>query len=334
MAKKSATPIKTEDAQTLEILKTHGIDLALPGVQSIKVADIERQPDSQSRIGNTPSWRVNELAAKWKAEAPLPPIIVWEDGVEGYLLVDGNTRTAAKRKAYGSDPDVEINAYVVDLKSKTQALVLSAVFNAQGPMPLNRAERKRAILANMDLGGDAMSAKTLARDFGFAPAEITRITKTQRAKDRLSGEGLNIDGLTDTALRQINELGDDAVRQEAVDLVRDAQMVGTDITALVKEIKTKGSEAERLKVVADERTARDSDIEAAKVGKVVKGSPVTQAAMAYGRMNALIRDYSKPADWVPSDADRRREAKDRITTITDFLSRVLDAIDVADSVSE
>lgn len=320
--KKNAVTIN-RDPKIEKLLDEHGISYTYEAM--VPLSDLERHADAQSRLGTVKQADVRGYAEQMKQGAIFPPVVLWEDSVEGWVIVDGNTRVLAKRKNKATHTD----AYVVDLSTSAEAIVVSAIFNGTNGQPLSTSEIKRAILANEKMGTKRYSAKRLAKDYGVSAAYVSKIINVARAKDDLVALGVDVNALHDSALDKIGKITDDAVKRDLANLAIDAKLSQPDLAAVVRDVKAKGAEADRLKVVSDSRTEQARRIEDVKQGRAVSGNPAATAAMVMGRLNKAIETHPDAETWVPVKAEARQNVRTLASDLSDFLSKIVAAIDAA-----
>lgn len=318
------TPSRRRSAKESNRNPSYEEEFAFLGIQyryvaTVELEDIERHPDSQARIRESGLPVVQQYARKMKEGQIYPPVTLWQDGSDGYFLVDGNTRVAAKRRNGTGTTD----AYILDLADKDQAVTISATLNTLNGAQLNRDELQRAMMAMTRLG---LTNKTIARKLGIPSAQVTRALAAEEFDKRAAvqwpvAEEVKAQ-LPRTMKARINTVADDAVFADLASLVVDADLTSKDLTPLLSGISTAGSEADRLQVIADERQNRAADIARVATGRTVKGSPILESTRAFGTLRKLMEDYAEPQQWVPANDDKRLEWLTVLDTIVPFLERV------------
>lgn len=283
-------------------------------VASVPLVDITRYPDAQARQRLSGSKTVNEYATKMQQGEVFPPLVIGEDGTVGYMMLDGNTRKAADEKLGRTHTD----AYIVEIHDSNEALYLSALFNTIGPVPLTDDEILRAIRAGLAMN-PPMSGKTLAQDLGRTPLYISRIAQADAYDQRAERLGMAKD-IPAQAKRILVQIPDDSVLQDAVALTLDAELKSTDLTALVKEIGKQGSEADRRRVVADDRIDRQTVIQHIASGRTTTAPPAKDSLMAFGRIHTLMGKFPDVDDWVPVRQETRDAWIGKIQEIEVFLA--------------
>jgi hypothetical protein len=296
--------------------KALGVRFEYAGV--VDIAEIERHPDSQSRIRETGRAAITAMSVSMKAGQIFPPPTIWPDGVDGYSLLDGNTRVAAKRKLGIGATD----AYIVEVDDKDDAVTLSAVLNALNGQPLNKEERDRAMMSMARKGFDN---KTISKKLGIPTSAITRALASQSYDERADRIGLDptiADAVPKSIKARIQPLADDAVFTALSALFVEGDLTSNDLTPVLVDLKAAGSEADRLKVISDERANRAADIVRVSTGRSTKGSPVLESTRAVGSLVKLMATHPTPMSWVPASEDKRIEWAAQYDVLVPFLEQV------------
>lgn len=298
------------------------LGIAFRYVATVELDDIERHPDSQARIRQSGMPVVQQYARKMKEGQIYPPVTLWQDGSEGYFLVDGNTRVAAKRRNGSGTTD----AYILELGSKDEAVAISANLNTLNGAQLNRDELQRAMMAMTRIG---LNNKTIARKLGIPASQVTRALAAEEFDKRAATQWPVADEVKEqlprTMKSRINSVADDAVFADLAQLAVDAELTAKDVTPLLAGIKSAGSETDRRKVIADERTNRSGDIARVATGRTTKGSPILESTRSFGTLRKLVDDYTDPKQWVPANDDKRTEWLAVLEVVVPFLDRVREA---------
>ena len=288
-------------------------------VASVELDDIERHPDSQARIRESGLPIVQQYARKMKEGQIYPPVTLWQDGSDGYFLVDGNTRVAAKRRNNMGTTD----AYILELGDKDTAVAISASLNTLNGAQLNREELQRAMMAMTRVG---LHNKTIARKLGIPAQQVTRALAAEEFDKRAATQWPVADDVKErlgrTMKARINTVADDKVFADLASLVVDAELGAKEVTPLLSSIKAAGSEAERIKVIADERINRAVDIDRVATGRTTKGTPILESTRAFGSLRKLMEDYQNPMQWVPASDEKRLEWMAVLDELVPFLERV------------
>lgn len=297
MAKSTvATDTSNRSLNVEKILANHlpGGESAFRYVEAYPIADIERNPDSQSRLGTVDRSYVAKLAISMGAGTSFAPVVLWETDDNGCALVDGNHRTAAHiKRGIAATP-----AYLVKLSGANEALWLSAVFNGANGQRLTTEELRRAILAAGQIKPEPTNA-SLAQDYGVSASQVGRIRTehaTKQRLDQLSIPGSNM--LTQGQIMPLAKITLDEPFRKAAALLIDAQVAPTEARALVKDITEAGSEQAQLARIAHARVERDEDIKAVTAGRKSAGSPVADLRRAVGMIEKLIEQFPNAEQWV------------------------------------
>lgn len=304
-----------------QVFETHGVEWEY--LEKVSLETIVKDLDAQSRQRNTPPpAKVNEYAEAYKGGADMPPLVLWEDGEPGYTLLDGNTRRDALVKLGRTDT----NAYLVkDLKDgKAEAVYISGLFNARQGMPLDKAEIKRAVLSAKKLTVPVSDA-ALARDFGMKASAIHRLVKASEFDPRAERLGLTPNGIPESSKARLTSLADDSVFGEMTKIITDAHLTTGETGVLLKEVNSKGSEAERLAVITQERQERAEQIANHAKGREASSPPATESLLPLGKLWSLMEKYPNPEDWVPGNEDKRQQWHPIVEGIAQHLDKVAEA---------
>jgi hypothetical protein len=293
-------------------------------VALVPLTDVSRYADTQARLRIAGTSTVNTYAEKMRQGEVFPPIILWEDGRDGYCLLDGNTRDMAMRKLGRTHTD----AYIVSgLEDDNHAIYVSSLFNTINGVSLAKDEILRAIRAGKALT-NPMSDARLAKDLGVPASRISRLTSIERFNERADQLGLATEVPEDTKIA-LAPVVDDSVLRELHTLVLDADLKGKDIRPIVRDVSVKGSEAERLKVVTEERVALAPTIQSVAAGRTTTAPPSKDSLMAFGRIHALMGKFSDVSLFVPVRQDTRDEWYPKIQAIHDFIGELVTAYENA-----
>lgn len=321
MAPSKPRATDSRDPKVEEILKTHlqGGESEFTYSEVFPLVEVQRNPDSQSRLGTVDKRHVTELAEKLKAGVSLPPVVLWETADDGCVLVDGNHRVAAHIKR-GS---INIPAYVVKLRGGlNEAVYLSAVFNGANGLRLSTDELRRAVIAAGDINPEPSNAR-LAADYGVSPSQIGRIRAEFATGKRL--EALSVagtDSLTQGHLLPLAKITLNEPLKQAAALVIDAQMSATDTRELVKDLTAAGSESAQIERIGHERSQRAEDITAVAAGRKSNGSPTVDLRRMIGQFEKLLDTFPEPLQWVTRDPMTVALWAPRVTRVAEFLDEL------------
>ena len=249
-----------------------------------------------------------------------PPVTLWQDGSDGYFLVDGNTRVAAKRRNGTGTTD----AYILELGSKDEAVAISASLNTLNGAQLNRDELQRAMLAMTRLG---LNNKTIARKLGIPAAQVTRALAAEEFDKRAALQWPVPDDVKDAAAAHDEGAHQPGRRRpvfaDLAQLVVDAELTSKDLTPLLAGIDAAGSEADRRQGRSPTSgTNRADDIARVATGRTTKGSPILESTRAFGTLRKLMDELRQPEQWVPANDDKRHEWLAVLDVLVPFLERV------------
>ena len=299
-------------------------NIAYHYVASVPLEEIARHAETQARLRIAGTSTINTYAEKMRQGELFPPVILWEDGRDGYTLLDGNTRVAALHKLGRSHTD----AYIVSgLEGDNEAIYVSSLFNTINGVSLSKEEILRAVQAGKALSNPYSDAR-LAKDLGIPASRISRITAVERFNERAGQLGLATELPEDTKIA-LAPIVDDSVLRDLHTLALDADLKGKDIRPIVKDVSTKGSEAERLKVVADERKGLEPTITSVAAGRTTTAPPSKDSLMAFGRLHALMTKFPDVHQFVPVRPDTRDEWYPKLQSINVFVGQLVTAYEEA-----
>lgn len=315
MAAATKTSRTARDESVERILAAHVVGGKFDYVDAFPLTEIGRNPDSQSRLRSADKKRVIEFAEKMKNGEVFPPVIVWQIPDNGAFLVEGNTRTEATNKR--GLPTIP--AYVVTLTSMSEAVYLSAVFNARNGSPLTADEIRRAVLAASKIKPTPTNAQ-IARDYGISTSQIGRILTEDAAEKRLTDLGVpSVEKMKATSKARLAKITMDAPCKAAADLANDAGMTPAEVKELVDEVLAIPSEVGQIDRVNAARAARSDDIKAIAAGRRTTGTPQVELRRVSSQLIKLTDTYPDTIAWVPTDLEHLRTWTPRITKLAEFL---------------
>lgn len=317
------------DERIEKILTDHAVDFEYR--DAVPIAEIVRHPESQSRLRQVDKARVAQYAGVLRAgQDPFPPVVVNKDGYDGFRIIDGDGRISARRKRRMAD----VPAYIVQLSDDAECIYLSAIFNAKHGQPLIKAERDRAVRAALAIKENPPNEEQIARDYGVSRASIVRLREGDAAARRLSNLGVDPDPISQSHLKALNKLADDAVLVQSALLITDADLGVRETETMLAAIGSATSEADRLKVVAAEREDRAEAIKARSAGRVPAGLPVSDSRLILGRLLSLIDHYPNVDQWVPHSKEHLDAWTPKVHAAADFLAELAEAYDAAVGVAD
>jgi len=311
----------SRDDKTEQILTTHliGGEDSFTFTELFPVSEIERNQDSQSRLGMTDKRYVNEMVVMMNAGVPFAPVVLWETPDNGCIMVDGNHRIAA----YIKRGQTTIPAYLVKLPGgMNESVYLSAVFNGTNGVRLSSDELRRAVIAAGRLDPEPSNAQ-LAKDYGVSAAQVGRIRTELATRERL--DTLAVGGVTDLTQGHLLPLArislNDPLKQAAA-LVLDAKMSPVDTKALVRDLTEAGSESAQIDRIIHERHQRSSDIEAVAAGRKSTGSPTVDLRRMIGHFEKLLDTFPNVQQWVSTDPAVVQVWGPRVTRVAEFMDEL------------
>lgn len=321
MAKTPTSLDQFKDTRIERILSTMGYHFTL---EEVSLEEIARYNDSQARLGNLDLTFVNKYRAALTNGAVFPPIVIYSNGRDRYVTLDGNHRAEAGRKAkHGA-----IRAYVIkESLTPDEAVYVSGIINAStnGKPITDKRELSRLVLAAA-ASRPSVSEERIGQQLGMSRTRVRNVITTDAAKSRLHNIGVNPDllGLGESALRSLHtKITEDSVLKESAGLIQDARLRGTDVEDLLRSIAKAGSEADRIAVVQKEREERKAEIEG-------DGTIHTIPAEVTAAVNAVRKvtiSYPDPKRWNPLTPPKREEFYGKIRDIIAFLERVETALE-------
>ncbi len=291
-------------------------------VAKVPLSAIRRHPESQARMQDSPKELVELYASQIQAGSVFPPILAWADPSrpDDYALLDGNARTAANNKI---NPNGTIDAYIIkNITNLEDAVIASSIPNTWNGNPYTRAERENIALT---MHKRDYSATTIARELGVTQATLAKLIASADFDRRAEALGMEDVDLPSAVKVQAVKVIDDSVFDALVRLCDDSGMPVSDVSRLVRETGESRSEADRLKLVADQRTERAEQIAQKRAGRNVARIPSQESLMVIGRLVALCEKHPDKAMWVPIKAELRDEWADKISHARDCLGALLAA---------
>jgi len=304
------------DNRVVAILRNNGYT---PVLQEIAVEDVVRYDDSQARIGTLDSVFVTRYKHALINNAVFPPIVVYSNGRDGYVCLDGNHRTQSHRDVGRST----IRAYVLkETLSPDEAVYVSGVINAStnGKPVLSRQELDRLVLAAAKSRPQDADEK-IGQELGLNRTKVRNIRITNAANERLRGLGLDHSTLNlgSEGVRDLHtKISDDSVLLAAAELVRDAGIKGEDLKDLIRIVSLAGTEADKLVTVRKARMAKTAEIE--NLGKTYVMPSVISLAM--GAIHRAVQKHPEADRWAPLTPARRAEFLGKIRDVVAFFQKV------------
>jgi hypothetical protein len=224
-------------------------------------------PDTAQRVQirnekhyEPPSQKAAYAAAMRRGDK-FPPIVITKDG----HLVDGSTRVGAARR--NQWPNIQalilnVNYETATEKEQRRIMILGAGFNARNGKGIDRNEIAAAV---KEVAGDGTwDATRVAALLGVTDATVQGIFAEQKARDRAAKLGIVLNGSVPAS--QVRLLGqrspkfNDDPFAAVTSLTQDAGLDRTVLRELCDRMQAKGTDEEKLAVVAEERKSREGQI--------------------------------------------------------------------------
>lgn len=230
-----------------------------PNLNIDAIRDVE---GNQVRLGahRAPKEMVSRYAEQMRAGATFPAIVV----NDRYELIDGNTRTAARRR----NGKTSIAAYVCADLSPLEARSLSVELNQSHGLSMTTDELRAFVAGAVD-EGQVLDASSLARMTGVKASTLARWVAAKHFEARASREGIVSEryaDLSDSTRAALQSAKLRSVFLDATALAIDAKVPSTELKGIVAEANASSSEVDAQAVVARAREARADDIRALASG--------------------------------------------------------------------
>ena len=207
-----------------------------------------------------PKHMVARYAEQMKNGAVFPGIVINAQGE----VIDGNTRRVAARLT----DRPTIAAYVCTDLTPLCARALSVELNQSHGQSMTEQEI-RAFVVGAVQEGQSLDVLAYARMTGTKPARLKRWIKAQQARTRAARSGISIDRfavLPEAVQAGLLQCRLQSVFVEASRLAIDARLTAATIRSIVREANAAPSEDASLELLAAERRARLTDIQAIGAG--------------------------------------------------------------------
>jgi ParB-like chromosome segregation protein Spo0J len=283
----SKLPVTAQRAGEVNVedwLQSHGVRYAGPMGISLDLIDTKRSRANQARATPLVAESVERFASAMRRGAVFPPIVVFPTQTK-VVIIDGNNRHEAAIKVRADT----IPGIVISQDTPSELIQLLTVeANARHGVAPDQSWRLQQAMGLTALGFNDEQASAAA---GLSLAQIRSYRLAQEADARARSLGVrNFDRLPAGTRVKLGTLRDDVVFASASRLAISSSMTIAEVMDLIKEIKSKGSEAQRLAVVEEATRSRALEAATAKVmgkstGRV--SSPKTSLVSSIGKL-ALI----------------------------------------------
>lgn len=280
------------------------------------IADIDISGAAQVRdvAHIAPTLRIDEYRQQMANGAVFPPILLRETGGKP-LLIDGNTRLAAARKAGRKT----FPAIIVDTKTPEMALILAAAVNQMGGERLSASEaHEAAILMMQQKYPDGAIARELGRDL----SQVRRWRNQQEVLKRAEALGLTEQTkmLSAGTLGKLAEVRHEAPFAELTRLFADVRPAEKQAKEMVGQIVQATSDEAAIKAIQELRE------ELAPAGPPPHAAnrrsntiPLVRAAMGN-----LLKLAGRPREGF--DPAKRTEEQERWEKLRALCDEMLDAL--------
>jgi len=143
----------------------------------LSVGDIKTDPETfQFRDFETTESHVDDLGKTLKAGRKLPPILVWDSGDGGYIVIDGHHRLEAFCR-YKPSGKIAVSVFT---GTKADARLLACEDNAKARLPMTHQEKSNAAWRLVCSDGDYSKAD-ICRVTGISDSTVAKMRRTKRA---------------------------------------------------------------------------------------------------------------------------------------------------------
>lgn len=288
-ANADAEPVRMTQAEATGVALTKWLDghgVVHSGVQTISMAliDTKASRDNQARLVPLVPASVERFTVAMRRGDLFPPIILYFKG-NRLVILDGNNRHEAATKAGHKT----ISGIIIspDTPSEMIQLLMVEGNTKHGETPPLEWRLRQA----QGLVGQGYSTADAAEACGVTVSQYNLATAADKAIARATRMGVQgFDQLGKTLMQRLGALRDDAVFHAAASVVVETKMSGEEVSALVNDLKRKGSEKERLSLLGElsdnhrVRTASASALSRNGNAKGGMGSPKTAVATAVGKL--------------------------------------------------
>lgn len=293
--------------------------------QSVKIDqfDIDKSLRNQARLGAP----INQDAVARYTEdilndAIFPPILV-EKGPKGFIVLDGNHRLQAHKKAA-----VPVDVYICEAPAPVLVLI-TFLANTKHGLPSSEVDRIHHALFLIDGG---LSAADAAARLSVPLPKVRLAVSKQNAARRADDAGIlrsDWEKLPDSTRNRLGSINTDEGFKAAVLLVRDAGLAGPEVAKIVNHLNDTRSGAKQAAMVKAVRDEMNNRIAQTRVGGAPRkgkttDSPRGRLVLALGQINALPPASSFDADLLPDST--RADLADRIDTAIEVLTDIRKAL--------
>jgi hypothetical protein len=288
-----------------------------PGtVQRVQIRD-------ETHVGQVSE--VRKYAEAMKRGDKFPPGVVTKDG----RIVDFNTRArAAERLGWPTFPAfiLDVSFSTADSFSRQRLRMLGAAFNTGGPKPLTRAELTD-IVREAAANPAEWDTDKVSQHLSVTRGTVAGIFAQFRAEKRAEQLGVKFNGAVPPSNRALlgqrsDKLADEPFK-EITRLAQDAGLSSGDLRDLCnRTVAVTTGDADRLKLIADERVARESQITTFRAaGK--RRPPLSSRVHTY--VDFITGYDGNVADLIDGNPSTREDYIRKIDTAINVLTTLLRA---------
>lgn len=271
--------VSAEVAATVEVeawLQEHNIEYAPAMAIPMSYIDERRSRANQARKDPLVADSVERYTTAWKAGAKFPPIVGYI--VTGkFVIIDGNNRQAAARKA-GKD---DILGIVISADTPSELIQLLTIeANAHHGVTPDLGWRLQQAFYLCGVGFSDTDAAAAA---SVSIQQLRNARALKEADQR--ARALKVNDFADlpaTSRQALNALKEDPVFYQAAVVAVGTKMITEEIRDMMRQVKLERSEGARIALIGQIAQERDIEARTAKaVGKsITKVSSPKQALVA------------------------------------------------------
>ena len=289
------------------------IEWAIPYeyVADFALADVQAIPSVQVRASEhiADADQVDQYAAHMKQGVTFPPIVILGDSI----LIDGNTRVAAARKAGIRS----LPAFKCKFPNGELAVAFAAATNQMGGRRLTTEEAHAQANVLMRYGYEDDS---IARELGYGRTQINNWRRERETHERAERTLVadKLPAISKTDQRKLAAIKQDAPFAAAVDAIASAKPKASIISDMVKRIIAAPSEADAISVVSAVRA------EITPVGPPPHRATRTAEQVTAARvLPQLVKLQGRGLALVESDPERREAWVAQWATVRDLAAEVV-----------
>jgi len=301
----------TPDTKTERWLESYGItrwDLSTIPIERI---DQAASHTNQARLTGTAV--DDEIATNYGLAMEngdiFPPIVLFDQGPKGYLVIDGNHRVAGKQLAN----ETEIDAYILRDLTIPQRLLLTFDANTRHGFRTTTNERVQQAITLVNNG---LTLRAAANALNVPEQRISQVLGGKNAERQLIEAGVDTSKLSTGHFQRLGAIRSYPVRAAAAKWFAEQRVNTTDASMLIKQINDRTSDADQLDFIRRESGRRNALNTATARGRVVLPAPIAHLQRALADIDQIN------ANEITTTAVQERLTNDLKTVMA---SRALDA---------